>query len=238
MRELIVDDHQILMKKMSNPIKLFYWTKRRNFGDLLSPHIVSYVSGGREVVWANRRRAELLALGSLGEIALPHQNLWGTGVQHPQRFYAGHLPNPKQALVRGPLSEYLFDSVGKEAKCVGDPALLLPRFHQPPPGDTGTVVIQHHTRGEHLDPELSYVDRIANARAVISSSLHGLIVADAYGVPSAWLWDRPTMHRFKFYDYFMSQGRPIEWCTSIESAKPSWGKNRINLDHLEDVFPL
>ena len=42
---------------------------------------------------------------------------------------------------------------------------------------------------------------------MISASLHGLIVADACGVPSTWLRPGDQGH-LKFYDYAASVGRP------------------------------
>jgi pyruvyltransferase len=52
---------------------------------------------------------------------------------------------------------------------------------------------------------------LMSCRAIASSSLHGLILADAYGLPNAWLdsdagggGSRPGGGEFKFYDYFAS----------------------------------
>lgn len=49
------------------------------------------------------------------------------------------------------------------------------------------------------------VDAIAGARAVVSSSLHGLVLAQAYQIP--WVWVRIDDHPiggqfFKFEDFF------------------------------------
>jgi pyruvyltransferase len=53
------------------------------------------------------------------------------------------------------------------------------------------------------------VDAVASCEAIVSSSLHGLIMAHAYGVPAAWiqLGDRVKGDGFKFRDYLRSIGR-------------------------------
>lgn len=55
------------------------------------------------------------------------------------------------------------------------------------------------------------IDDILSCEFIISSSLHGLILADAYRIPSAWLiaekntgGSRPGGGEFKYYDYFAS----------------------------------
>lgn len=51
----------------------------------------------------------------------------------------------------------------------------------------------------------SVVNEIANSTVCISSSLHGIIIAQAYGVPWVWL-ELPQAsldgNDFKFYDFF------------------------------------
>ena len=47
------------------------------------------------------------------------------------------------------------------------------------------------------------VREIASCAAVLSTSLHGLIVADAYDIPAAWATLAPDLMggTFKFHDY-------------------------------------
>ena len=54
-----------------------------------------------------------------------------------------------------------------------------------------------------------FVDQLCSCRHIASSSLHGLIAADAYGIPFTWisLSGRLIGKDFKFRDYFLSTGR-------------------------------
>ena len=81
------------------------------------------------------------------------------------------------------------------------------------------------------DPRLKLIDvrfnnanqvvrEIASCRYVLSSSLHGLIVADSYGIPNTWL--HPTqIHKtpkFKFYDYALSVHRDLPQPVRLEEV--------------------
>lgn len=63
-----------------------------------------------------------------------------------------------------------------------------------------------------------FIDEIIKGKLVISSSLHGIILAEAYGVPAILLYEK-DMNLFKYKDYYHSTGRydfPI--AKSIEEA--------------------
>lgn len=73
-----------------------------------------------------------------------------------------------------------------------------------------------HVRRDFRD----VVDSIANSRAVVSTSLHGLIVAQAYGIP--WIWlnvvDEPLWgSEFKFEDFFSTVDRDAVQVCEINS---------------------
>ena len=55
---------------------------------------------------------------------------------------------------------------------------------------------------------LSLVVEILAADLVVSSSLHGLIFAEALGVPAILHCPPPAEHRVKYIDYYEGTGRP------------------------------
>ena len=54
------------------------------------------------------------------------------------------------------------------------------------------------------NPWENVIDSIVSCKAVVSSSLHGLICSDAYSIPNLWL-DEFKLQKgdFKFKDYFV-----------------------------------
>ena len=111
----------------------------------------------------------------------------------------------------------------------GDPALLCPLLYQPDMTKTHRLgIIPHYVdKGNSLverflqDPEVrlidiqggiyNVIDEINQCELIASSSLHGMIVADAYGVPSLWIRLSNTIlgGDFKFKDYLASVGREV-----------------------------
>jgi pyruvyltransferase len=82
------------------------------------------------------------------------------------------------------------------------------------------------------------VNEILSCDMIISSSLHGVIAADAYGIPSVWVEfsDKVLGNGFKFKDYFMSVGRTdqtpirINMHTRLVDIKQSMSPYRIKID--------
>ncbi|MDJ0629836.1 MAG: polysaccharide pyruvyl transferase family protein [Rhodobacter sp.] len=215
------------------PLKLFWYRKVRNFGDAISQRIAEFVSG-RPVVWASRSEAELFGLGSLMEmVAQGHRTpredgtkpwVWGTGCM--TRRVPPFLDNVRIALLRGPITAEI---LGLDAGAFGDPGLLIADVLTKRPECDGRIGIVPHL-SKIADPAwtdlvaedrrlrlidvtqpdpLGAVRQIASCAHVISSSLHGLITADAFGIPNTWL-DPAHNHaapQLKFRDYARSVGR-------------------------------
>lgn len=218
----------------SAPIRLFWWEKVVNFGDRMAADIVRAVSG-RRVERASPFEAELFATGSIVTAAMrgagPRRKIgrpvvWGAGLM-------GAVPSDlatrrvEYVAVRGPLTQALLD-LGPLP--LGDPGLLaVDLFAAPARGETIGIVLHHSQKPDpqvkarllasgpfaFIDPtdpdHLGVIRQIAACRHVFSSSLHGLIVADAFGVPNSWL-DATGIHHsaaFKFHDYALSIRRML-----------------------------
>jgi hypothetical protein len=164
-------------------------------------------------------RARFVGAGSLVEF-LPEDfdgAIWGTGSMsgepHP-------LPLARVLGVRG---EYTRDLIGASGPriALGDPGLLVSR-RMPRPRvrwSVGFVPHGHHRShaafmglarpeyGHHIvnvhQNARSAVREIAACELVVTSSLHGLVTADAYGIPAVWTVLEPALHGgdFKFRDY-------------------------------------
>ena len=78
------------------------------------------------------------------------------------------------------------------------------------------------------------IDQICSCERILSSSLHGLIVSDAYRIPNCWveLTGRISGGYFKYYDYASSVGRSFEKPIKIGNLAVV----RDLMNHTDDVF--
>ena len=58
-----------------------------------------------------------------------------------------------------------------------------------------------------------FIEEILDVEFILSSSLHGLIAADAWGIPNARVNIKGTLYggHFKFIDYCLSVNRKIDY---------------------------
>jgi len=207
---------------------LLWWMEQPypgNFGDILNPYIVEKLTG-RPPRWVAAGSGALV-IGSVIKFAKKGTPVWGTGSPrltdklHPQAVYKA---------VRGPLTRRLvLDSGGKCPQVYGDVALLLPQLYQPKGTKKHKLgLIRHFThvaaplevhpdvkvidimRGSYDGIE-AFLDEVSECEHIISTSLHGLIVAQAYGIPVGWAVMSTSETQIpggntKFEDYFASVG--------------------------------
>lgn len=202
-----------------------------NLGDVLTPVVLAGL--GYDAKWVGQSSADVLATGSIIRFAGPGQTVFGSGA-----MWAKDRPSPRARYlaVRGPLTRGCVLAAGGGCPEVcGDPALLLPKFVTEPVQrvyDIGLVphyVDRASVAGAHPDEHiidvlradpLEVVHEIRQCSAIVSSSLHGIIVAHAFGVPAAWVrWSgRLTGDDVKFRDYALSVGVRLRPHASLSEA--------------------
>lgn len=79
-----------------------------------------------------------------------------------------------------------------------------------------------------------FIDKIVEAKLVISSSLHGIILAEAYGVPCIMLNDTETPDLFKYEDYYLSTGRKMVMAKNIDEALKMKNVEVPNLEIIQE----
>src|SRR5690606_40425922 len=85
------------------------------------------------------------------------------------------------------------------------------------------------------------ITQILEAEFVIASSLHGIIIAETFGIPARYIRLSEEENLFKYNDYLMGTGRgEIEYARTIEEALEMKGMSPIQFDHskLLSAFPL
>ncbi len=198
-------------------VPAFWWDGHPNFGDDLTPWLLPRY--GLVPQYREPRAAGLVGVGSLLEF-LPQEfsgAIWGSGLMRDQRH---PLPAASVLAVRGPLTA---ERIGvKDEPAYGDPGLLVARHQARPVGDGRIAVVPHGHHRPHVGLASlvqaagdavrvvnvhqragAAVREIAASRAVITTSLHGLITADSYGIPAVWTTLEPPLDGadFKFRDY-------------------------------------
>lgn len=205
-------------------VNLYYWKPGAgdNVGDLISLVLVRNMveSLGREFERQTSETRRLFAIGSIVELAVPGVTIWGSGLHHS--VLTPHDVALDLRAVRGPLTREALIKAGHDCpETFGDPAILLPRFYQPKATLARSfLLIPHFSKEQELlerypDNTLStqtsdwrgFVDAIAGAELVISGSLHGIVLAEAYGVPAVLLASAMEREEFKYEDYYYGTGR-------------------------------
>ncbi|MEM1437194.1 MAG: polysaccharide pyruvyl transferase family protein, partial [Pseudomonadota bacterium] len=208
----------------------------RNAGDWYSPLICEALAE-RPVVFAPVTQCDLVAVGSLlDRLQRSHRwhrlglrrslTLWGTGTLRAGDRLAG---DHQVLALRGSATRARI-AAAAPAVPLGDPGLLADRLLLQRPATRrrlGVVVHQAHLGHPELlaavarQPDAALLpatlqvrallEEIAASEMVLSTSLHGLIFADALAVPNTWL-ELPGLDggRFKFADYYSAFGLELE----------------------------
>ena len=199
-----------------------------NWGDHISGEIISHFFNVSPKICTDPTVAgKTLVVGSVMDHAYPGDAAWGAGCIAPGRI--GHSRGKIEVhAVRGPLTlRELRRGFDVPNVPFGDPALLMAQMHEMPKEN---VTFEYAVIPHWVDFDLSVIHRLrqlgvkvidirqstqqllkdlAGVGKVLSSSLHGLILADAIGIPNCRVQFSTNVigGDFKFLDYCMSVGR-------------------------------
>lgn len=217
-----------------NDFGLYWWQPPKgwtNIGDEISPIVLGHVTG-RHIVHASLDTCDGIAIGS---VFLPRKAarrkratplfIWGSGTLQPQPTDYTDLSVIIAAL-RGPHTR------GQIANCpdvpFGDPGLFARELWPGADRVAGRIgIVPHHsmlrnarTRAllaglgdtkllDMTSPDIAGTMRqLSECSLIVTSSLHGLIFADAYGIPSLFWNEQGTENEWKYREYFDGVGRP------------------------------
>ena len=237
------------------------YAKVNNAGDLLNEYIINKIFG-LEVVYENRYKASLSAIGSglskyekardikerLKQLIYPKKTIyiWGTGfltypVEQNISFYSDKLFS---CAVRGELTKKRVEDIIKKKLDIPtcDGGILTSELFKSPPQKKYTMgIIPHYKeQGEKIfkelgqyydnsivinlrDDPMTVFEQIASCENVVSSSLHGLIIADSFRIPNLHIKVTNNMlgDGYKYADYYSCYGLPDNYYTPSSVNMPT-----------------
>lgn len=189
--------------------------------------------------------------------------IWGSGIlKEPlkREAFFQRLSHRKLDIraVRGPLTKKVLEEFGHTCPSIfGDPAILMPLIYNPekPKVRKYSVVLQflHEKKfknkysGEYIismntNDYKFVIDEIVSSEVIYTSSLHGIILSEAYGIPAIPFRGLSKAIDFKYMDYYSSTGRTdVHLAETFEEALSSTPPPLPDLSTLQqgliDTFP-
>ena len=251
---------------MSNAVNLHKWMfsdGTENLGDYLSEVIVMYMLNKSkiDINIPVATTKHLYAVGSIISFGFQNATVWGSGLKKDVKktpinnvydkvnYRLSKLRNLDIRCVRGPETRRVLKKLGfKCPEVYGDPAVLMPILYRPELAvKTREYSVVRHWSDNSLADNIipirttdykGFIDAVVSSEKIVSSSLHGIILAEAYGVPAV-LYIPPEckneLDEFKYRDYYYSTGRykfPI--ASSVSDALNTTPCVLPELDKLRD----
>lgn len=218
------------MKKLN----YYHYPHPNNVGDNLTPYILRHF---RKDIEFTRVKEDIgnkvIVVGSIMRVIKPGDTIIGAGIMRDTDKFP-QAKDCKFLAVRGKLTrDILIKEGGVVPEVYGDPAILMPLIYNPDIKVTHDIgIIPHFVDESVLDEELckdlakgktykiidvcqdyeSFINDLLTVKHVIGSSLHALILAEAYGLTAEWIMlsNKVLGNGFKFRDYLTGTER-CEW---------------------------
>ena len=232
-----------------------WWLKKdRNFGDLLTPYILDYFN--IEYKYTDTDDADIICIGSVARRAQNNTIVLGSGMIDSRKEKLN--PNADWRFVRGPYTrQRVLDCGGTCPEIYGDAAMLLPLVCPAEEKKYDVGIVPHfvdydyvnesyHKLDPYFNPSHTIINvinddplivakQISQCKKIISSSLHGIIAAHAYGIPAAWVKfsNKIKGDDIKFKDHYAALGLTA---TVSTIDNPVFTTGRLDLDPIIDIF--
>jgi len=221
-------------------INLIWWDKHKNLGDYLSVVVYNWALE-KYGLDHDKRTPETKAIMGIGSIIMLgncNSTIWGSGIlsvnQIPFLYKKSLYRSFDIRAVRGPVTRNILSSFGYACPATyGDPAILMPYIYEKPNLEVKyeVSVIEHYAKSDgekskninYISIETtdykSFINEVVSSKKIISSSLHGIIIAESYGVPAIFWNKNMDAQMLKFYDWYLSTGRTdVRMALSLEEA--------------------
>lgn len=238
-----------------------------NLGDYLSKVVVEWMLEQKSLTLSTKIsegvRKHLYAIGSIMLMGYQNATVWGTGFPFSPSylraiFNSKYFRKLDIRAVRGPLSRKILVDLGFDCSSVyGDPAVRMPLIYTPHDIEVQLdylvipdfsmentirkIIPEDHIISMKTKDYKKVINKICSAKVVVSSSLHGIILAEAYGIPAVFVQDRPEKFNFKYQDWYESTNRTMEVYTNLEKALTVEKKEVPDLNQMRknliDSFP-
>lgn len=250
---------------LGNNTWLYYWNYAlesckgksgyENLGDYLSKVVVSHFMSDEKHKIQKTKPTTIYAIGSVIGFRCQNAVVWGSGILHPYKWYKLRAKYSSFDIraVRGPKTRQELLKLNKQCPEVyGDPAILMPYVFNPGNVEKKydvTVILNWYYNDFEIPNNLKvnvldiittdyedFITQICQSKLVISSSLHGIILAETYGVPAVLLY-KPNESIFKFEDWYYSTGRyNVIVAQTIKEAMTVEPMELPNLKNMQDAL--
>lgn len=198
---------------------------------------------GLDVSWSSPHEADLVSVGSV--LAWMGSGTKATilGTGFIQEGETVDLSQARVLAVRGVLTREA--ALLPPSTPLGDLGILSDRLVNSSPDRQGLVIVPHYADPglalrypegrvvDVLDDPLVVIRQIVSGKRVITSSLHGLIVADAFGIPHTLEpCEYVTGGLFKFQDYVSAFGESIHFGVERLTGRSAMAERQSNLEDL------
>lgn len=253
---------------LQRKIRCYWWhndlLRGPNAGDVAAVTLLSAFSG-RIPVKSKNGLFRFFTVGSVLHKVKFGDILWGTGSRYDDdKKLPRHL---RVHAVRGPLTAQVLKKQGIFVpEIYGDPGIFIPGILGITASQKVKIGIVPHFKDfpavekKITDPAIKIIDILSGLKNVIeeistcsliySSSLHGIVFAEAMGIPSMYVQfekDPDTLRKegrskYKFDDYYLGTERdpvsPLDWSERIHTREPIVAAPIFNFDGLLRSCPF